>query len=75
MSGDRIGVYIQSFNVDHKMLYKYDKYVNSPQFTTYNSAFGILNNRRTRAAPSYQFNTVYLLASVEKNAWLLVRST
>ena len=35
-------------------------------------AFGILNNRQTRSAPSYQFNTVYLLASVEKNAWLLV---
>ena len=71
MSGDRIGVYLQSFNVDYKLPYKHKICVNSPPYR-YNSAFGILNNRRTRSAPSYQFDTVYLLASVEKNAWLLV---
>ncbi|MCL1463474.1 GIY-YIG nuclease family protein [Argonema galeatum] len=76
-AGERMGVYMQCFNIDLKkpqpIGYKRsdvntnDKY----KFPTYNLADGILNNNEIKA-DHFQFNTVYLLASVEKKAWLLV---
>lgn len=57
--GERIGVYIQSFIVDLKT---------SPHYATF--AQGTIDNQETRGLSS-QFEIVYLLASVDKKAWLL----
>lgn len=69
--GNRIGVYIQSFNFDCNFSCKRKMVVNSPLYQ-YNSASGVLDNRQVQSAPSCKFDVVYLLASVEKQAWLLV---
>ena len=73
-AGERMGVYMQCFNIDLKkpqpVGYIADVNTNE-KFPTYNLADGILNNNEIKAY-HFQFNTVYLLASVEKKAWLLV---
>lgn len=80
---ERIGVYIQSFNIDLKKPYfvvslrpiedihAEEDIKSNKKYPRYNLAHGILNNNKTDAA-SLEFDTVYLLASVEKKAWLLV---
>lgn len=59
MQGHKIGTYVQCFSVDAKKL------------NIYSYTFGMLNGEE-KAASSGQFNTVYLLAGVERKAWLLV---
>ncbi|MEC4892691.1 MAG: hypothetical protein SAL07_04410 [Oscillatoria sp. PMC 1051.18] len=70
-SGDRMGLFLHCFSSDLKITRQYRIDINNQQFPIYNSAEGILNNKKIRAT-TVQFETVYLLASVEKKAWLLV---
>ena len=60
LSQDRMGIYVQCFSVDLKT---------SPHYGTF--AKGIIKNKETKQLSS-QFEIVYLLASVDKKAWLLV---
>jgi hypothetical protein len=70
--GDRMGLYIKCFSVDLKLAGKYETDANNQKYPVYyNLAYGILNNKKAKAAPC-QFDNVYLLASVDKKGWLLV---
>lgn len=60
LSQDRMGVYVQCFSVNLKT---------SPHYATF--AKGIIKNEETNQLSS-QFEIVYLLASIDKKAWLLV---
>ncbi|WP_206755809.1 MULTISPECIES: GIY-YIG nuclease family protein [Cyanophyceae] len=70
-AGERMGLWIKCFSADMKIPYQYVMDVNNRKHPSYNTAYGILNNQKTRAA-SYQFDIVYLLSSVDKKGWLLV---
>jgi hypothetical protein len=69
--GERMGLYIKCFSADLKMPRQYVTYFNNQMHPSYNTAYGLLNNKKANAA-SCQFDIVYLLASVEKKGWLLV---
>jgi hypothetical protein len=58
--GNKIGVYLQCFSIG-----------NQQQFPVASIAYGILNNEKIEGI-SQLFEIVYLLATVEKKAWLLV---
>ncbi|MBP0030597.1 GIY-YIG nuclease family protein [Roseofilum sp. Guam] len=75
---DKIGLFVKSFSTDLKRPYKHEKYRfhNDPEDTwrerdLYNSASGYINSQKTEAN-SWQFETLYLLASVDRQSWLLV---
>lgn len=68
---DRIGLYINCFNLDSKTLYKRGKTIDGLEVPSYNSVVGILNNKKV-TYPSHKFDIVYLLANVNKKAWLLI---
>ncbi len=68
---DRIGLYIQCFNLDPQIPRSYGKNIDGSTSPTYNSVVGVLNNKKVTLA-SYKFDIVYLLTSVEKYAWLLI---
>ena len=70
---ERIGLYIQCFNLDPQAPRKYSKTINGSEVPSYNSIVGIINNKKV-TSPSYKFDRVYLLASVDKKAWLLVEN-
>lgn len=70
---DRIGLYIQCFNLDPKTPLGYGKNIDGLEFPSYNSVVGILDNKKVNLA-SYKFDIVYLLISVDKYAWLLVEN-
>lgn len=57
---ERMGLYIQCFNIS-----------NEQKFPIANLAYGILDNKEIYTVSS-QFDTFYLLAGVDKKAWLLV---
>ncbi len=67
----RIELYIQHFSVDSKTPQKYIKSDPKNQFPVYNLAYGILNNQKINTA-SCEFDTIYIGATVDKKAWLLV---
>ena len=68
---DRIGLYINCFNLDSKTPYKYGKTIDGSDVPSYNSVVGVLNNKKV-TYPSCKFDIVYLLVSVDKKAWLLI---
>ncbi len=70
-AGERMGLYIKCFSADLKMPCGYVTDYNKQKHPSYNTAYGILNNKKA-SATSWQFDIVYLLASVEKKGWLLV---
>lgn len=71
-AGEKMGLFIKCFSTDMKMPSKYETDANNQKYPVYyNLAYGILNNNKTYHAPS-QFDTFYLLASVDKKGWLLV---
>lgn len=67
---DKMGVYIQCFCTDLKEPYGYTTH-GVQKFPSYNYAQGIIDNEQVNTA-SCKFDTVYLLAGVEKKVWLLV---
>jgi hypothetical protein len=67
---DRMGVYIKSFTVDSKTPRQYWLDSNDRKIPVYNFANGILNEQEIETA-SVKFHKVYLLAGVDKKAWLL----
>jgi hypothetical protein len=60
LSGDRIGLYLHSFIVGD----------NKRQFPVASLAYGMLDNKEVRSV-SFQFNSLYLLAGVDRKAWIL----
>lgn len=69
LRGNKIGLYVRCFSSDLKRprsVKWFDKTTKSGI-----SAFGILDHKETLASSS-QFDIVYLLASVDRQAWLLV---
>ena len=70
---DRIGLYIQCFNLDPKSPCLYAKTIDGSKVPVYNPVMGIVDNQKVTLA-SHKFEIIYLLASVDKKAWLLVES-
>ena len=70
---DRIGLYIQCFNLDPKSPCLYAKTTDGSKVPVYNPVMGIVNNKKVTSV-SCNFDIVYLLASVDKKAWLLVEN-
>jgi len=71
-AGERMELCIKCFSADLKMPSKHETDANNQKYPVYyNLAYGILNDNKTHSVPS-QFDTVSLLASVEKKGWLLV---
>ena len=67
----RIELYLKCFNLDPKIPYSYGKNIDGSKSFNYNSVAGILKNHKTTSISS-KFEIVYLLASVDLKAWLLV---
>lgn len=67
---NRMGLYVKCFTVDLKTPIQNTKTESSNQVHTYNPAYGMFDDKKVLTA-SNQFNTVYLLVSVERKAWLL----
>jgi len=70
-TGERMGLYVKSFSIDMKRPRQYITDTKNQKHPMFNTVYGILNNKKVNAASS-QFDTVYLLASVDKKGWLLV---
>ena len=70
---ERIELYLKCFNLDPKTPAGYGKNIDGSKSSYYNSVVGILDNKKVNLA-SYQFDIVYLLASVDLKAWLLVEN-
>lgn len=74
--GEKIGLFIKCFNLDPKIPQQQKKIWNFESNTDYylpifNRVSGILNNQEVKNVESPEFDTVYLLASVDKTGWLL----
>ena len=70
---DRIGLYIQCFNLDPKSPCLYAKTTDGSKVPVYNPVMQIVDNQKITSA-SCKFDIVYLLASVDEKAWLLVEN-
>ncbi len=70
---DRIGLYIQCFNLDPKCPCLYAKTTDGSKVPVYNPVMEIVDNQKITSV-SCKFDIVYLLASVDKKAWLLVEN-
>ena len=67
----RIELYLKCFNLNPKIPYSCGKNIGASRSFNYNAVAGILNNHKTTSVSS-KFEIVYLLASVDLKAWLLV---
>ncbi|WP_036478240.1 GIY-YIG nuclease family protein [Myxosarcina sp. GI1] len=65
----RIGLFIQCFGFEAQ---KYRKSASGKLVSSYLAVYETLENHKQKVAPSNLFDTVYLLASVDRQAWLLV---
>ncbi len=72
-SQERVKLYLKCFNLDLQTIYLHRTNIDGSKSPSYNSVVGILDNKKVNLA-SYQFDVVYLLASVELKAWLLVEN-
>ncbi len=67
---EKIGLFVKCFSLDPQMPSESIKYSNGQIVPIFNSVSGILNNQKVQN-PSCRFDTVYVLAGVDKIGWLL----
>ena len=68
---NKIGLFVESFSLDPQHpIDQVNVAFSDDKHFTYNAVHGILNDKKIFASSS-SFNTIYLLASVDKKAWLL----